>query len=271
VRAWVARAYTSPAARACAIGWRRCLGKMASVRGEDDRPGDQVADLHRGDSEDVKNLIAVMRGKGLSASRVREAHLVVAAIFNEAVRDKMIAVSPCLAIALPEVTVNRDFIAPAAVQMDALAAGLPGGWAAAVWLMHGCGLRVGEALAVSERCITAEGTVLRVFEQVNPQGQPRPLKFRTAGTTATPRCRSTSTTRSASTWPTTAPPTTGTCSAAAGRSSSCAAPTRTTSAAQPARPGCQRSSSRTRCGTTSPPPRKWAELHLMVCHERGRR
>jgi hypothetical protein len=45
--------------------------------------------------------------KGLSASWVREAHLVVAAIFNAAVRDKMIAVSPCLSIALPEITVNR--------------------------------------------------------------------------------------------------------------------------------------------------------------------
>jgi hypothetical protein len=81
--------------------------------------------LSRVRREDVKNLIAVMRGKGLSASRVREAHLVVAAICNEAVRDKLIAVSPCFSIALPEVTVNRDFIVPTAAQMDALSAGLP--------------------------------------------------------------------------------------------------------------------------------------------------
>jgi integrase len=137
--------------------------------------------LSRVRREDIKNLIAVMRGKGLGASRVREAHLVVAAIFNEAVRDKMIAVSPCVRISLPEVTVNRDFIAPTALQMDTLAAGLPGDWAATIWLMHGCGLRVGEALAISERCIIADGTVLRVFEQVNPQGRLRPLKFRAAG------------------------------------------------------------------------------------------
>jgi hypothetical protein len=73
-----------------------------------------------------------MRGKGLGASRVREAHLVVAAIFNEAVRYKMIAVSPCLRISLPEITVNRDFIVPTAAQTDALAAGLPGDWAATI-------------------------------------------------------------------------------------------------------------------------------------------
>lgn len=46
--------------------------------------------------------------------------------------------------------------------------------------MHGCGLLVGEALAVSEQCIISDRTVLRVGEQVNPQGQLRPLKFRAA-------------------------------------------------------------------------------------------
>jgi hypothetical protein len=76
----------------------------------------------------------------------------------------MIAVSPCLSIALPEITVNRDFIVPTAAQTGGLAAGLPGDWAATVWLMHGCGLCLGEALAVSERCIISDGTVLRVCE-----------------------------------------------------------------------------------------------------------
>jgi integrase len=47
--------------------------------------------------------------------------------------------------------------------------------------MHGCGLRIGEALAVSDLCIRAHVTILRVSEQVSPQGQLRPLKFRAAG------------------------------------------------------------------------------------------
>src|SRR5690348_14051241 len=47
--------------------------------------------------------------------------------------------------------------------------------------MHGCGLRIGEALAVSLRCRINKGKTLRVREQVNPAAQLRPLKFRKAG------------------------------------------------------------------------------------------
>jgi integrase len=47
--------------------------------------------------------------------------------------------------------------------------------------MHGCGLRIGEALAVSLRCRINRGKTLRVREQVNPAAQLRPLKFRKAG------------------------------------------------------------------------------------------
>jgi hypothetical protein len=57
-----------------------------------------------------------MRAKGLSASRIREAHLVVSAIFNEASRDKMIAESPCFPIELPEVVIEKDFIQPTHAQ-----------------------------------------------------------------------------------------------------------------------------------------------------------
>jgi hypothetical protein len=83
--------------------------------------------------EHIKALVAAMRRQGLGASRIREAHLVINAVFNEAVRDKVIADSPCVAIELPEVTVGRDFILPTHAQMDALAAGLPADWAATVW------------------------------------------------------------------------------------------------------------------------------------------
>ena len=47
--------------------------------------------------------------------------------------------------------------------------------------MHGCGLRIGEALAVRTRCRINRGTTLRVREQVNPTAQLRPLKFRVQG------------------------------------------------------------------------------------------
>lgn len=131
--------------------------------------------------EDIKSLVATMRAKGLGASRIREAHLVTSAIFNEAARDKMIAESPCIAIELPEVVIEKDFILPSHAQMQALAAGLPADWAATVWLMHGCGLRIGEALAVNVKCRIGGGTTLRAWEQVDQQARLRPLKFRKTG------------------------------------------------------------------------------------------
>jgi integrase len=131
--------------------------------------------------EDIKALIAVMRRKNLSASRIGCAYLVINAVLGEAVRDKKFAESPCTDIALPGVVTQKDFILPAHAQMQALAAGLPADWAATVWLMHGCGLRIGEALAVNLRCRINKGKTLRVKEQVDPGAQLRPLKFRKPG------------------------------------------------------------------------------------------
>jgi site-specific recombinase XerC len=131
--------------------------------------------------EDIKALIAGMHRKGLSASRIGCAHLVISAVLAEAVRDKKLAESPCTGIQLPGVVTAVDFILPAHAQVEAVAAGLPPDWAATVWIMHGCGLRVGEALAVSLRGRINNGSTLRVREQVNPFAQIRPLKHRKAG------------------------------------------------------------------------------------------
>jgi integrase len=131
--------------------------------------------------EDIKTLIAAMHRKGLSASRIGCAHLVISAVLAEAVRDKKLAESPCTDIQLPGVVTAADFILPSHAQVEAVAAGLPPDWAATVWLMHGCGLRIGEALAVCLRCRINRGRTLRVREQVDPAAQLRPLKFRLAG------------------------------------------------------------------------------------------
>jgi hypothetical protein len=128
--------------------------------------------------EDIKALIAAMHRKGLSASRIGCAYLVISAVLSEAVRDKKLAESPCTGIHLPGVVTAADFILPAHAQVEAVAAGLPPDWAATIWLMHGCGLRIGEALAVNLRCRVNRGKTLRVREQVNPTAQLKPLKFR---------------------------------------------------------------------------------------------
>ena len=140
--------------------------------------GKPIAAIRR---EDIKALIAGMRRKNLSASRIGCAYLVINAVLGEAVRDKKLAESPSTGIALPGVVTQNDFILPTHAQMQALAAGLPADWAATVWLMHGCGLRIGEALAVNLRCRINTGKTLRVQEQVDPGAQLRPLKFRKPG------------------------------------------------------------------------------------------
>jgi integrase len=131
--------------------------------------------------EDIKALIAAMHRKGLSASRIGCAYLVISAVLAEAVRDKKLAESPCTGIQLPGVVTGADFIIPTHAQIEAIAAGLPPDWATTVWLMHGCGLRIGEALAVNLRCRVNRGKTLRVKEQVNPAAQLKPLKFRREG------------------------------------------------------------------------------------------
>ncbi len=127
--------------------------------------------------EEIKEIIAKMRRKGLGASRIASAHLVINAVFNEAVRNKKLAESPCTDIAVPDVVHAADFTLPADAELEALAAGLPADWAATVWLMYGCGLRIGEALAVKARSRINRGTTLRVREQVNPVAELKPLKF----------------------------------------------------------------------------------------------
>jgi len=131
--------------------------------------------------EGIKALIAGMHRKGLSASRIGCAHLVISAVLAEAVRDKKLTESPCTGIQLPGVVAAADSIVPADTQIEAVAAGLPPDWAASAWLKHGCGLRIGAALAVNLRCRINHGKTLRVKEQVNPFAQLRPLKFRNAG------------------------------------------------------------------------------------------
>ena len=131
--------------------------------------------------EDIKALIAAMHRKGLSASRIGCAHLVVSAVLAEAVRDKKLAESPCTGIQLPGVVTAADFILPAYAQVEA---------------------RRGRAAAGLGRHRVADAR-LRAADRRGPRGEPalpdqpgqdpagegagqpcaqlRPLKFRRAG------------------------------------------------------------------------------------------
>jgi integrase len=64
-------------------------------------------------------------------------------MFNAAVTDRVIGISPCAGVKLPSVP-KRDHYIPADEQVHALAAALPQRYAAIVYLAAGCGLRGAE-------------------------------------------------------------------------------------------------------------------------------
>jgi integrase len=99
---------------------------------------------------------------------------------SEAVRAGRIPSNPAVSIRLPAVQEAAEFIVPTRKQLDKLAEGLDADWSLSVWPMRGCGLRIGEALAVSETSI--RGHILRATEQVYAR-TPKlgPLKARKPG------------------------------------------------------------------------------------------
>jgi integrase len=131
--------------------------------------------------ENVRDLLLeTMPAKPVSPSMVSTARSLISAVLAEATRSGRIRANPASGIRLPASQVPAVFTMPTRKQLDALAEGLPDDWALTVWLMRGCGLRIGEALAVNEKGIV--GGMLRITEQVVDK-PPRlgPLKSRKPG------------------------------------------------------------------------------------------
>jgi integrase len=84
----------------------------------------------------------------LAPATVRLAHSVVAGIFRAAVRDRLIAASPCEHTRLPAAA--RRLVVPLDVDVvHAITAAMPGRWRAAVTLAAAAGLRQGETLGLT--------------------------------------------------------------------------------------------------------------------------
>ncbi|GAA4187164.1 site-specific integrase [Streptosporangium oxazolinicum] len=129
----------------------------------------------------IKKLISALRKAGYSPNTVHGAFMVVNAILNEAVKDKALGESPCVDIELPSIGQSRDFVVPSWDQIRRLAEAMPDDWALTIWLMAGCGLRIGEARAVDENCIMFGGRRLRITQQVTQRHSLAPLKHREEG------------------------------------------------------------------------------------------
>ena len=137
--------------------------------------------LRRVTREHIQDLLLETMPKTVARPSVVSAKTLLGAALSEAVRAGRITSNPAFGIRLPAAQEAADFIVPTRKQLDDLAAGMPPDWALSVWLMRGCGLRIGEALAVSEKSRVRPG-VLRISEQMHDR-PPRtgPLKHRKPG------------------------------------------------------------------------------------------
>ncbi|MFG6199086.1 tyrosine-type recombinase/integrase [Nonomuraea sp. JJY05] len=129
----------------------------------------------------IKNFVSALIKAGYAPNTIHSAFTVVAAVLNEAVKDKLIPESPCTDIELPSTAQKQEFLVPTWTQIKKLADAMPAPWAASVWLMAGCGLRVSEAFAVAEGCVMFGGRRLRIHEQVTRKRVLGPLKHREEG------------------------------------------------------------------------------------------
>jgi integrase len=131
--------------------------------------------------EDVKELLTeTLPAKGLGAGRVKLAYVLINAVVDEAVRAGRVPASKIKGIPLTAGGEAAEFVFPDHGQLSALAAKMPAQWSPAIWLMRGCGLRLGEALAVRADSFREGRTVLRIVEQVRPGDTHGPLKHRRA-------------------------------------------------------------------------------------------
>ncbi len=124
-------------------------------------------------------LLETMPAKGLSVSTCQTARTVIVGTLAEALRGHKVHENVASGIRLPAVSERAEFTMATRKQIDKIIAGMSAQWSLAVVLMRGCGLRIGEALAV--RSDSVRGSVLRIEEQVLGTGKRGPLKHRKPG------------------------------------------------------------------------------------------
>lgn len=114
---------------------------------------------------DVQSWVTGLEKGGMKASTVRTTFNTLRAVFRAAVSDRVIAVSPCADVDLPEVP--RRKVVPLTVdQVRALAAAMPERYRALATLGAGTGVRPGELFGLQVRHVDFFKRQLRVEQQV---------------------------------------------------------------------------------------------------------
>lgn len=144
--------------------------------------GDKTLTQVANDRDGVTHLLTVTMAH-MSHSRRVIARLIITSVLDEAVKSGKITGHRISGIALLDngrKNNHSDFVFPTHSQLVQMATGL-GELGLTIWLMRGCGLRIGEALAVKKECFIDGGKTLRITEQLDQSGHElMPLKHRKA-------------------------------------------------------------------------------------------
>jgi integrase len=89
----------------------------------------------------------------------------VTSMFAAAVADRVIGISPCTGVALPEIPHHRHYI-PSDEQVHELAAGLPERYAPVVYVAAGCGLRGAEITGLEIDALDFANSEIDVTQQL---------------------------------------------------------------------------------------------------------
>lgn len=167
---WIDQHTASPKTKAT---YRSCLARHIE-------PALGNAPIQRVSRAALRELLLETMPKTVGHSSLVTARTLLVASLAEAVRQHKIAENPAVGIRLPNANSQRaEFVMATHKQLTDIEAALPERWRIALWLMRGCGLRIGEALAV--RSDSVRGDELRVEEQVLGTGKLGPLKHRKPG------------------------------------------------------------------------------------------
>jgi hypothetical protein len=124
-------------------------------------------------------LLADLPNKGAKPGTIARVRLVLGAVLAEAEREKKMTLNPARGIRIPNAAKPTDFYVPTPKQLNTLTDAMPDHMAVMVPLMAGCGLRMGEVLALKADAPTI-GT-LRITEQRLIDNSYGPLKHREPG------------------------------------------------------------------------------------------
>jgi integrase len=112
------------------------------------------------------------RSAVLAPTTLRVVYGYLNSVFASAVRDRLIASSPCVGVRLPDIDRGKRVI-PSPEQVHRLALLLPARLSAAVYVAAGCGLRLGEVLGLEVEDIDFDRAEVSVRQQLKShKGRP---------------------------------------------------------------------------------------------------